>query len=70
MKIIYTEIIIIICTIFISLLLILIISEMAKVPTVSTSYATGKCFKVINYDPDNSYSCNNLPKKYNHQYVK
>lgn len=39
-------------------------------PDVYTSYSTNECVKVVNYDISNSFSCDNLPTKYHHVWVK
>lgn len=38
-------------------------------PDVLVSYSTNECVEVINYDKGN-YSCENMPKKYNHIWAK
>jgi len=37
-------------------------------PDVHFSNSTGECVKVINYG-DDEYSCDDLPKRYNHVWV-
>ena len=37
-------------------------------PDVHFSNSTGECVKVINYG-DDEYSCDNMPKRYNHVWV-
>jgi len=39
-------------------------------PDVHVSNSTGECVKVINYAEDDEYTCNVLPSKYNHVWVK
>ena len=39
-------------------------------PDVHVSNSTGECVEVINYHPDDAYTCDNLPEKYNHVWVK
>jgi hypothetical protein len=39
-------------------------------PDVHISHSTGECVKVLNYVEGDSYSCNNLPSKYNKVWVK
>lgn len=39
-------------------------------PDVHTSYSTKECVRVVNYDAFDSFSCNNLPTKYHHVWVK
>jgi len=38
-------------------------------PDVHVSYATNECVKVVNYT-DEIFSCDNLPSKFNHVWVK
>ena len=40
------------------------------IPDVHVSNSTGECVKVINYAEDDAYTCNVLPTKYNHVWVK
>ena len=44
--------------------------EALSMPDVWFSYSTDECVKVINYDKDDKYSCENLPAKFNHVWVK
>ena len=37
-------------------------------PTVYESWETQKCVRVD--DPDGRYTCQNLPTKYNHEWIK
>lgn len=39
-------------------------------PDVWYSYSSGECVKVLNYAEDDNYSCENLPRKFNHVWVK
>lgn len=39
-------------------------------PDVYVSYSANECVSVSNYEEDDSYSCENLPSKYNHIWVK
>jgi len=39
-------------------------------PDVWFSYSTGECVKVLNYADGDSYSCENMPSKFNHVWVK
>ena len=43
--------------------------EMSKIPDVHVSYSTDQCVEVINYDGTN-FTCDNLPSRYNHVWVK
>jgi len=38
-------------------------------PDVHFSNSTGECVKVINYAENDRYSCDDLPKRYNHVWV-
>jgi hypothetical protein len=38
-------------------------------PDVHVSYATNECVKVVNYT-DETFSCDNLPSKFNHVWVQ
>ena len=44
--------------------------EALSMPDVWFSYSTDECVKVINYDKDDKFSCENLPTKFNHVWVK
>lgn len=44
--------------------------EALSMPDVWFSYSTDECVKVINYDKDDKYSCENLPTKFHHIWVK
>jgi hypothetical protein len=39
-------------------------------PDVHISNSTGECVRVLNYVEGDSYSCDNLPSKYNKVWVK
>ena len=39
-------------------------------PEVQISHSTGQCVKVINFREKDTYTCDNLPSKYNHVWVK
>ena len=41
-----------------------------KTPDVFFSYSSNGCVKVNNYTTESTYSCENLPKKYNKMWVK
>ena len=41
-----------------------------NMPDVHMSNSTGECVEVINYHPDDAYTCDNLPERYNHVWVK
>ena len=46
--------------------LLVAIDKAAALPDVHFSYSTNDCVKVVNYDDDDNYSCENLPKKFYH----
>ena len=64
----YTISIIIVCGLIISLAWGF--TYAAKLPDVHVSHSTGECVEVINYDERFNYTCENLPEKYNHVWVK
>jgi hypothetical protein len=39
-------------------------------PDVHFSNSTGECVKVLNYAEGDLYSCDNMPKRYNHVWVQ
>ena len=41
-----------------------------NLPEVQISHSTGECVKVINYVESDKYTCDDLPKKYHHVWVK
>lgn len=41
-----------------------------NIPDVLVSHSTGECVGVFNYDEDDRYTCQNLPDRYNHIWVK
>ena len=61
----------VIATVLVALLGVLVYAVLfaAALPDVHFSYATDACVKVINYT-DEIYSCENLPKRYNHVWVR
>lgn len=46
------------------------LDSVANMPDVHVSNSTGECVKVINYDERFDYTCESLPEKYNHIWVK
>lgn len=46
------------------------LSTGASLPDVHFSYGSQKCVKVINYIEGHKYSCENLPSRYYHVWVK
>ena len=41
-----------------------------NIPDVHKSNSTGECVEVINWDPEDNYTCEELPSKYNLIWVK
>lgn len=41
-----------------------------SIPDVHKSNSTGECVEVINWDPEDNYTCEELPSKYNLIWVK
>jgi len=52
------------------LLLFKVFIDAMMLPDVWVSYSTNECVKVLNYQETDKYSCENLPKKYNHVWVQ
>ena len=44
--------------------------EALSMPDVWFSYSTDECVQVINYHEGDKYSCEDLPTKFNHIWVK
>ena len=40
------------------------------IPDVYVSHSTDECVTVINYTDEDTYSCENMPERYNHVWVK
>lgn len=47
----------------------ILLSAMA-LPDVHVSYSSGECVEVLNYVEGENYSCENMPEKFNHVWVK
>ena len=45
------------------------VSYWAGMPIVQISYSQGHCVKVIEFTDEKQYSCENLPPKYEHEWV-
>ena len=45
-------------------------SSIAAIPDVRVSHSTNECVSVINYTDEDTYSCENMPTKYNKVWVK
>lgn len=41
-----------------------------SIPEVQMSHSTGECVKVINYKESDTFTCEDLPSRYNHVWVK
>ena len=55
---------------FVGLLFVGSLMYSLNLPEVQMSHSTGECVKVINYDESDKYTCDDLPKKYHHVWVK
>jgi hypothetical protein len=51
-------------------MLVLAVLDWATLPEVWFSYSTDECVQVINYHEGDKYSCENLPNKFHHIWVK
>jgi len=60
----------VVAIIAIAFLLISAATSALTIPDVFVSSTTGKCVKVDNFDPDQSFTCENLPSKYNQIWVR
>jgi hypothetical protein len=47
-----------------------VLTPILNIPDVLESATTNECVHVINYDSRDSYTCENLPEKYNHIWVR
>lgn len=48
----------------------ILIDSALSIPDVHFSYSTDACVTVLNYAEGDNYSCENLPSKFNHVWVK
>lgn len=55
-------------TALIAAAVVIAVNEWAELPTVYESHSQKTCVRVE--DPSGQYSCENLPPKYNHVWVK
>ena len=55
---------------FVGLLFVDSLMYSLNLPEVQISHSTGECVKVINFRIEDTWSCDNLPEKYNHVWVK
>ena len=60
---------ILILLIIISISILFVVNTTLSMPDVYVSNSTGDCMAVINYE-GSLWSCENLPSKYNHIWVK
>lgn len=51
-------------------LVIFVITYWAGMPIVKESYSTAECVEVMNFKEGDNYTCENLPKKYEHMWVE
>jgi hypothetical protein len=56
--------------IIISSIFVLGVSFYSAIPDVHVSHSTNECVTVINYTDEDTYSCENMPTKYNKVWVK
>jgi len=56
--------------IIISSIFVLGVSFYSAIPDVYVSHSTNECVTVINYTDEDTYSCENMPTKYNKVWVK
>lgn len=47
-----------------------IVDYISTLPDVHFSYATNQCVEVVNYSSNDNYTCDNLPPKFYHVWVK
>ncbi len=50
--------------------IVLVLTTATSIPDVQVSHSSNECVQVINYNEDDSYSCENMPTKYNKVWVK
>jgi hypothetical protein len=55
---------------FVTFLFFVTLINSITIPDVYVSNSTEECVKVINYDSNDNYSCDNLPSKYHKVWVK
>ena len=48
----------------------LLIDSALSIPDVHFSYSTDACVTDLNYAEGDNYSCENLPSKFNHVWIK
>lgn len=46
------------------------VTSVFTLPDVYVSYSTGYCVNVVNYAEGDDYTCENMPKKFNHVWVQ
>ena len=47
-----------------------VLTTFLDIPDVLISHSTNECVTVINYTDEDTYSCENMPTKYNKVWVK
>jgi len=57
------------CGAAVGFMILSFLSAMA-LPDVWFSHSTGDCVKVLNYNEGDNYSCENLPNRFYHVWVK
>lgn len=64
----------ILATVFLAAFLIVFFDLALSTPDVHMSYSTNECVQVLNYPSlffgTTEYSCENMPEKFNHVWVK
>lgn len=50
--------------------IVLVLTTATSIPDVQVSHSSNECVQVINYNEDDTYSCENMPTKYNKVWVK
>lgn len=58
------------CALAIGAVLFFAVIKASELPDVWFSYKTQDCVQVVNYVEGQNYSCENLPPKYYHVWVK
>ena len=51
-------------------LMIFALNFVMNIPDVHKSYSSGECIKVINYNKLDSYTCEDMPERYDVVWVK
>ena len=48
----------------------LLLNYAFNIPEVQMSHSTGECVKVVNFSKSDTFTCDDLPSRYNHVWVK